>query len=164
MENCPLNGKPCSNPKKITITNIVDGVPTHAQACDCCCASKMAIHPPTVNGLVEIIDRIFRSHLQMKCDSCGSTQESIMTASRFGCASCVDKFRTLALRYLDRCQVGLKHIGKRPRFWVPDETSKDTCDRIRLLEEKMKNAVQIENYEIAGVLKRKIEELTKEAK
>lgn len=38
-------------------------------------------------------------------------------------------------------------------------TKEDIEDQIRLLQDKMKKAIEVENYEIAGVLKKKIEEL-----
>lgn len=83
---------------------------------------------------------------------------------RLGCPECYDTFKEELRPVIHRCQNGgTHHIGKRPsnyeKLIEAKEQKLDVEEQIRLLRLKMAKAVEVENYEVAGVLKKKIEEL-----
>lgn len=112
------------------------------------------------------------------CPDCGTTVDDIIKTGRFGCAKCYNYFQQEVSMILPRCQAGPRHVGKVPKRWKEEqdklraekakeqeqqravaEEAMDVAERIRLLKLKMAKAVEVENYEVAGVLKKKIEEL-----
>lgn len=116
------------------------------------------------------------------CPSCGGTLESIAKTKQLGCPTCYDHFANELKSVLNATQGGaIQHVGKVPKRWAAEhkkdlvrkkeaaaeedkrkEEEADIHERIRLLKSKQANAIKIENYEVAGVLKTKIEELEKE--
>lgn len=142
--------------------------------------AKPSTQPPSVGGFLGFLSLLMlgsvaskkraeaRQQAQAKCPGCGITPEDIVKTGRFGCPQCYDYYRTsiegLMVKYQDGAT---KHVGKRPKNFdeaqekrrLEQEAALDIKDQITNLEAKMANAIKIENYEIAGVLKKKIEEL-----
>jgi len=170
MEKCPLTGKPCSKPKSIHITDLNENAVTDTHLCEECGInySKNILHvklpsitPSSLDSLINLIDNITNldvSVVHRKC-TCGSTYKNIVEKSRFGCAKCYTTFRELAIELFGRCQDGLKHTGKVPSTWEDDILNETTKEKIRKLKEKIRKAVEIENYEVAAELKKMIEDL-----
>jgi protein-arginine kinase activator protein McsA len=92
---------------------------------------------------------------------------------RFGCASCYEYYEKTFDEYYEetfdkiikRCQNGAtKHVGKSPKN-LPHRkeaelfAAEDLDGKIKMLRSKMEKAIELENYEVAGVLKKRIEEL-----
>jgi protein arginine kinase activator len=141
--------------------------------------------PPSVGGLLGLLALMFlgsaaakkreaarqnQPQPQPKCPGCGSTPDDIIKTGRFGCAQCYEYYKNPIQNLLVRYQGGaIKHVGKRPKGFdeaqekrrLEQEAALDVEDQIKSLEAKMTNAVKVENYEVAGVLKKKIEELRK---
>ena len=57
---------------------------------------------------------------------------------------------------IERCQIGTKHIGKNPKNFIAEEKSINVEDEINNLEKRIKEAVVVEDYEKAALLKEKI--------
>lgn len=103
-----------------------------------------------------------------KCPGCGITPAEITQTGKFGCPQCYDYYKSAIDNVVVRCQQGAtKHVGKIPpnaaaaneKRRLQEEDALDIADQIKALESKMANAIKIENYEVAGVLRDKIAEL-----
>lgn len=101
------------------------------------------------------------------CPYCGITAEEISSGGRFGCDRCYIHFTPEMESALFRIHGATKHVGKIPKKWAEEkekrlqtqEEAKDIDHQIVNLKLKMAKAIEAENYEVAGVLKQKIEEL-----
>lgn len=104
---------------------------------------------------------------ELICPNCKSTNKDIYENSRFGCPECYEYYSDVVQVLLMKCQDKNKHFGKVPSKFAEQqekrqlkkELSLNIKDQIANLKNKMKNAIDVENYEVAGVLKIKIDEL-----
>lgn len=189
MNICPLSKKICSESKVLHITDIKDGNCTQMNLCKKCADSfesneiNLQIKVPVIddNKLQEILSVIkkllndkFENTLNIPndldnlfCPKCKSTHKDIYKNSKLGCPECYEYYSSIVQILLMKCQDENKHVGKIPSKFIEQqekiqlekELSLDIKDQIANLKNKMKNAIDVENYEIAGVLKIKIEEL-----
>ena len=178
--NCPITNKPCSKPKTIHVTDILNGEPYKFELCDECGVNLIqdlnikktenakSLMPPNISALISMIDKLVEENAvgiqTYECPKCGFSYENLAKTSRFGCANCYTFFAEYAVDILARCQVGLNHIGKTPTnldcYYVINTPS----EKIALLNEKLKRAIDSENYEIAAIIKNKIKELENEGR
>lgn len=104
------------------------------------------------------------------CTNCGITLQEISKTGRLGCPHCYEHFGQILANVLQQAHGSLRHVGKVPKNFHAQaeekrrqqEEAASIEDQIRLLRLKMAKAVEVENYEVAGVLKQKIEELQKQ--
>lgn len=99
-----------------------------------------------------------------KCKGCNCTIGDIVKNGRLGCPECYTSHYLSIEHILKRCHDGAtQHVGKVPKRVSSQNPKEEKLagirDYIKSLEQKMKNAVEVENYEVAGVLKTKIQEL-----
>ena len=118
------------------------------------------IHQKVTEFILQLINE---KCLGKKC-TCGLTLDEFSKTGRLGCAACYETFHEELGPILQSCQGNkLVHIGKKPHNFneiiEAKEAKLDIEERIRLFKLKMAKAVEVENYEVAGVLKKKIEEL-----
>jgi protein-arginine kinase activator protein McsA len=95
------------------------------------------------------------------CPGCGFTLKDIAMTGKLGCGECYHHFDTeMKVVLMHSHAGGTEHTGKRPptRAKVEDP-NEDINERIKSYKLKMAKAVEIENYEAAGELKKKISEL-----
>lgn len=101
------------------------------------------------------------------CPSCGSTLADISNTKKLGCPICYEHFSQELHAVLNSVQHKIEHVGKVPKKWAEDQAKRieqhekeaDLHEKIRLLKVKQAKAIKVENYEVAGILKIKIEEL-----
>jgi protein-arginine kinase activator protein McsA len=128
-------------------------------------------------GLLPLLQLLFGGPLALKqnearafppCSHCGIEPKEIVKKGRFGCDKCYQHFNTAVQQSVARCQDGnLKHVGKVPKRWaeeqkkrrLEEEAALDAAEKLRRLKGKLAKAIEVENYEVAAILKKKIEEL-----
>lgn len=157
MENCPMDDHPCSNLKKIQLLNPITGEQQDVMACEVCCTGKIS-----ADGILKLVDDYLSRNLTTRCPSCGWSADDIMRRTRFGCPSCYGTFKSLSVKMFQKCQTGISHVGKRPEGGAI-EASMDFDSQISMLRKKIDKAVAVENYEVASVLKKKIQDLMRTA-
>lgn len=147
MDHCPITNTPCSNCKAYQITDVQKGEIIQIQICEkCAIYNYKSFH---INDSI----LIQKKNLQI-CKGCNSSYSDLLEKSRIGCEHCYDTFCENILELLQRCQVSNKHIGKKPKKY------KNICNQqIDSLKQKMKIAVDSENYEEAAILKENIKKL-----
>lgn len=79
------------------------------------------------------------------CSTCGITFFEMALNNKFGCSDCYVSFKEHAKSCFAFCQSGYKHIGK--------TSSLLKCMTIEQLKLKIKDAILIENYELANECK-----------
>ena len=105
--------------------------------------------------------------IEKACPKCGLTSKDLSKEGKLGCAFCYEYFSTTLLKILESCHDGAnQHHGKTPKNHKKEKIEyqkiilqKNIEEQISNFEQKMKNAISVENYEIAGILKQKIENL-----
>ncbi len=120
----------------------------------------------------------------VKCDNCGTTFQDFLQKGKFGCSNCINTFGSNLDDSLSRIHGSDRHAGKKPVNYVSgssdtegkqskESQSKDlnqenwskvdgvaTTD-IDKLQEKLNQAVIMEEYEEAACLRDEIRELRK---
>lgn len=180
--DCPYSKKPCDDKKILHITELNNEGYTEFHMCEKCANqySGNSINPEikflsTLKDLIGfltlslLMSKTISSQKQPKlitsqCPNCGVTPEYISKNGRFGCAKCYEYYQSSVEHLLKKCQEGAtEHIGKVPKSFIKKQENKESLleisDQIINLEHKMQKAIMLENYEIAGVLKQKIQEL-----
>lgn len=133
--------------------------------------------PPDASKLLTLLQMLLGGPMAPKynskirsvppCPNCGMTSAEIVKTGRFGCPTCYTHYQTAVHNVVLRCQADVKHVGKVPKRWaaereqrrLEEEAALDVAEKIRNLKGKMAKAVEVENYEVAAILKKKIEEL-----
>jgi protein arginine kinase activator len=162
MENCPLNGTPCPNSKSYQILVSDGGEFVQKMVCEKCAYlqyKKNSVEAlEELMGIIENITDKYQKDIK-KCSQCNCCFEDIVKKSRLGCDMCYESFRDKILAMITKCQVGYKHIGKRPKKHDTTGFYLNTEDEIVILQSKMQLAISEENYELANELKQKIDKL-----
>lgn len=90
----------------------------------------------------------------VKCESCGMTQSEFNKVKKVGCAKDYDLFNLGPL--LEACHKSSQHTGKVPMSHMTQETISSKIDS---LKKSMEEAIKLEKYEDAAVLRDEINKL-----
>ncbi|MBS5066012.1 MAG: UvrB/UvrC motif-containing protein [Hungatella hathewayi] len=103
------------------------------------------------------------------CPTCGLSYEEFVKDSCFGCADCYGVFDVLINENIKQLQGSDCHKGKRPvyqRGSVPEDRMEETAgvhssveEELRSLEIRLRDAIRLEEYEIAAQCRDRIREL-----
>lgn len=99
--------------------------------------------------------------LQAECEDCGFTIEDFRKVGRMGCSSCYEAFLSDVLQRLPSMHKGAEHQG-----YMPEGIEKQQArtKEIARLKAQLEKAVETEDFEEAGVLRDRIQELRKDEK
>lgn len=110
----------------------------------------------------------------VKCPRCGMGFSEFLEGSAFGCTECYEVFKPLISDTIKKIQGSVEHVGKIPAKYrditnenntnEPEESGKDNAqiNEIDVLTRKLKEAIEIEDFEEAARLRDAIEKLKKE--
>lgn len=84
------------------------------------------------------------------CPSCKATIYDLIKIGKLGCDECWNHYRDELIPVLMKNQGSIKHVGKKPQ---------NRKENLEELKKKLSEAVKIENYEAAAIIKKKIENL-----
>jgi protein-arginine kinase activator protein McsA len=101
------------------------------------------------------------------CPSCGMTVRKLAENGKVGCATCWEHFSEELKIVAKHSHAGAtQHVGKSPKVNKPVPKTEQPVDQNASIEERIKSyrlkmakAIEIENYEAAGALKKQIESL-----
>jgi len=99
------------------------------------------------------------------CPKCGITLEEVKRGGRFGCPECYNYLAPPQL--IQNLHGSVQHVGKVPKRWKEEQEKKKrqkrkeipTDFRIKGLEIKMNLAAKKDDFELAGQIKKALEEL-----
>lgn len=156
--------------------HVEQNINNETKSIDLCqnCANKM-----TINSGIEGLENFFLNFVDLMfsslptqdskmpvCENCHMTFEEYRKNKRLGCSHCYQYFNTQIEEIFKTTQRGDVHQGKRPKDYptfslsaIHDEESENKDDLKNRLEDELKRAVALENYEEAALLRDQIKEL-----
>ena len=104
---------------------------------------------------------------QVICPTCGMKYSEFAKHGKYGCADCYGVFNLFISDNIKKIQESDTHIGKRPKFFHDNKEEhfddkiprRNTQDEIALLSGKLKEAIQLEDFEEAVKLRDQIKML-----
>ena len=129
----------------------INGKVTETHLCENCVSDNKLF---TFNNFLNpSFDPFIAESYEPTCDECGYTLSDFKQTGLLGCANCYKVFKDIINKNLMSIQPSYVHIGKR----ISDiRESKSVEYKIKSLEQKLKQAVMEENYELASTLKKEI--------
>ncbi len=189
--NCPFTGQPCQYHKSLHVTDIVEGHCVETHFCGKC-SDKVAANleviqtatkkipvvpqPPVpahkppqtqTNLFFEFLSFMLdpksrnrpKNRPEKRCPSCGYSMDDIRRLQRLGCPQCHDVFQQeLHATMVKAHSGGTHHVGKVPKNLAAGSLQ----NQLARLDEKLKEAVQKEDYEAAAVIRDAINEVKKQ--
>lgn len=163
---CQACGK---HPATTHIKTIVNGELSELSLCSEC-AQKMGYDNIFGNwglNFGSLLGSFFSDHAEeipdtIRCKGCGSSFEDIAQSGKVGCAECYHTFYDRLIPSIQRIHGNTKHCGKNPNLTVQSDCTaiaKKSQDELEDLRNQLKEAVEVQNFEQAAVLRDKIKEL-----
>ena len=153
-------------PATVFLTHIENDKMHKVNLCEDC-AKKKGVDNPTTFSLADA-DLLLglgaaqevaqtTGGVDLKCPRCGFSQADFKKTGRLGCPECYQTFAEGLSGLLKTMHKGVRHIGKAPEAL---RKSRETGDRLKLLQKKLNKAVETEDFEMAAQLRDEIKVLT----
>ena len=160
MQCCVCKEKPAT----VHLTQIVGEKMQKLDLCEDCAKAK-GINDPTSFAMADLMLGLGASQeleqatsgVETKCPRCGFSQADFKKSGRLGCPECYQTFAEGLSGLLKTMHKGTRHTGKAPEAL---RKSRETGDRLKLLQKKLAKAVDAEDYEQAAHLRDEIKVLT----
>ncbi|MFH1855803.1 MAG: UvrB/UvrC motif-containing protein [Candidatus Omnitrophota bacterium] len=158
---CEICGK---RKATVHITESINDKTIEMHICEKCAAEKGVIETEAF-GMSDLLAGLagFGTGLKTKklektevCPKCGMTFEDFKKTGRFGCAVCYETFKGAILPLLQRIHGSAHHFGKFPVGVLGEERKESMLEE---LQNKLKTAIEKEEFEEAARLRDKIKEL-----
>ncbi len=156
-----LCGSCNQNEATIHLTEIVNNQVMEVHLCESCAEEKGTDFKTHFNfselmaGLSDIGPLFKETKPVIECKTCGLSYEEFAKKGRLGCCDCYKHLQKLLLPLIKRVQRATAHLGKRPSQLSGD--ARKTMD-MRDLRERLKKAVQNEEFEEAARLRDEIKQ------
>ena len=158
------------NPATASIKQTVNGQTKLFHLCrDCAEQFKLSSffsHPffdtsSLFSGLFQQADSREGLNRAKRCPNCGAVLQGILSTGHLGCSSCVETFGEELLPTIRKIHGNAVHTGK-----VPQTASIKikTKRQIELLNEQLKKAISVQNFEEAAQLRDEINRLKEQVK
>ncbi len=95
---------------------------------------------------------------QLKCEKCNITIDDIRKTGRVGCSNCYDVFEKSLVEVFRRVQSGETHRGRKKAQSAEKAEISLLRGEIGTLQNKIRQAVKVEDYESAAIYKSQISE------
>ena len=93
---------------------------------------------------------------ELKCPQCGFTHADFKKSGRLGCPECYKTFAEGLEGLLKSMHKGTHHAGKVPETM---RRTRESADRIKLLQKRLSKAIEEENFEQAAALRDEIKKI-----
>ena len=140
----------CTKPATVHLTQIVNNKIHKVDLCEACAQAKGVTDPSGFS----LSDLLMKASLNpeptlgdIRCESCGLTQQDFKKTGRFGCPACYDAFAAVIDPILDNMHKGTTHVGKIPRRALE---RRSLYERLTKLETDLDQAIKSERYEDAA--------------
>lgn len=168
MDICPFSKQPCPHPKIAQATEEF----VQLNMCKICFGQylkKEPINPKKefADAVIDLIETVFAHKpvptvpavpVEKHC-VCGCTVKDIIKTGKIGCDQCYKTFYHVLKNTVSQYHNAVQHVGKIPKKQTIKSLNSSLEEQIQALKIKMARAIEIENYEVAGVIKAKIAEL-----
>jgi len=147
----------------VHLTEIINNQVSEMHICQVCAQDKTQElnQQPNISdflsGLVSA-SRVRKEEYSLKCSSCGFNYSDFKKKGRLGCGRCYQSFRRQLLPLLKKIHGTTRHTGKIP---LDSEKPVSSRDKLSELNEQLKRAIQLEEYEDAARIRDQIKRLQK---
>lgn len=137
------------------------------------CAAKLGIGSPQAAPIEELLGKVLLAPgatpaKVVECPSCKMTYAEFRQSGLLGCAACYEAFEAQLTPLLERAhEGGAQHVGKSPRRAGGQGENAaqlaalaERAERLRQLQDSLKQALSREEYERAAKLRDELKELT----
>ena len=149
------------NKATIHFTKIVNGKKIEMHLCKDCARDNSNINAEfsMENFLSDMFGEftLKESNTEYKCSNCGMTYQQFKRYGKFGCSECIDTFKEKIEPLIQNIHGHRRHKGKTPGQHIASFDKEMT--EVEKLRQKLKEAVEVENYEKAAELRDKIKTL-----
>jgi protein arginine kinase activator len=160
MQCCVCKEKPAT----VHLTQIVGEKMQKLDLCEDCAKAK-GINDPTRFAMADLMLGLGASQeldpsagtVEIKCPRCGFSQADFKKSGRLGCPECYRTFAEGLAGLLKTMHKGTRHTGKAPEAL---RKSRETGDRLKVLQKKLNKAVETEDFEAAAALRDEIKALS----
>jgi len=101
---------------------------------------------------------------ELGCEQCGTTISDFLESGKFGCPNDYEVFSEILPSLFSKMHGACKHVGKEPGFECrKKETKKTVSQKVKQLMGELEEAIKIEDYEKAAVLRDELKKLIGES-
>jgi protein arginine kinase activator len=144
----------------VNVTKVVENAVTQEHLCEQCAVAQgietsIAAPKHPLAGVLEAAQaQAVVTSDAARCAFCGTSQKDFRTSGRLGCAHCYGAFAESLRELLRRVHGNARHVGRRhvPR----DPGAADRAGSLALLRERLRQAVEREEFEAAAALRDEI--------
>ena len=145
---CEKCGK---NNATVLYTQIINGKKSSLNLCSACSSSESIF-----DNFGSLLSFGTRSDArQTVCPTCGMTLSEFARKGKMGCGKCYETFRTHAKSMLQKIHGTSVHTESKTEVPTP-EIKKEEKSELDILKEKLKEAIETENYEEAAKIRDEI--------
>ncbi len=154
----------CGNREaKIHFTEIKDGKKTELHICENCAHEKNMVlaFPSLLSHIMKGSDQEGKpgaDAVPAACAQCGMTYTDFKAKGRLGCPDCYRGFKPVLLPLLEKVHGKQRHKGTAPARLKSSLASRREQE---VLEEELRSAIELEEYERAARVRDQIRELRK---
>jgi protein arginine kinase activator len=151
------------NEAKVHYSHLADG---KVQKIDLCpkCAKEKGVEDPTNFAIADLLFGLGAAQEMeqatgggdLACPKCGFTQADFKKVGRFGCPECYTTFGDGLEALLKTMHKGVRHVGKVPQSL---QRAREAEEKLKQLQEKLKEAIAKEDYEMAARLRDELRQL-----
>ncbi|UTY33698.1 UvrB/UvrC motif-containing protein [Treponema putidum] len=152
------------NEAKVSVEQVTDVVTKHIYLC-LSCSRRLGFGMFSENIDISITKLLENSDTSMsedkkyaQCPVCGQSLSDIKSKQKIGCAECFSFFRAEILEILGQKKKNLRYLGLLQGSSDNSFKEKNCCEELR---QKLKEAVEIEDYETAAALRDELKALEK---
>ena len=156
----PEKCQQCNKPKKIYLTQILEGKIKQVDVCVSCPLVnqlEQTGHYGALDNLSGGSEIVFESSKDkdssLQCPCCQLTFEQYKKSGRLGCGTCYTTFRKLLRPLLKSIHRGLHHTGKTP---AKGRRQANLKVKIRAIKKQIEDSLSAEDYERAAALRDQI--------
>lgn len=158
---CEICGE---RPAVVHLTQVVDNKTIHSHLCEAC-AAKKGVSEPSPPGSLPLVDFLATmggeppmetsgTAEEVSCPFCGLLASDFKDHGRLGCPQCYSTFEPSLRSLLRRIHGGTQHVGK--VYLPPDPSMREREKRLEGLRNKLRRAVDAEDFERAAELRDEI--------
>ena len=106
----------------------------------------------------------FKVNNVKRCKFCKTSIEEIANTGKLGCENCYSAFYNELLPFIKKVHGSVRHVGKKPGKFSASADNVSKENKLYELKEKLKEAIERQEFEQAAVLRDEINALTKKEK
>jgi protein arginine kinase activator len=151
----------------VHLTRIVENAVTQLHLCEKCAAAKgvettLSVPQHPLGDILQAVQQQAPSTSEdaAACAFCGATARDFRASGRLGCAHCYDAMEHSLRELLRRLHGSSRHVGQ--RYDAPVTHVLEKPDTLHDLRDRLRRAIEAEQFELAASLRDRIRQLETE--